>query len=1116
MVTGFITKIFGTKSERDLKKTHPTLDTANELFSDYVPLSDRDLRQKTEYLRQRIVDGATVDEVLPEALAAVKEASRRLVGKTWSVCDIDSEWNMVPFDVQLMGAMVLHEGTIAEMATGEGKTLVATMPLYLNALTGQGSHLVTVNDYLGKRDSEWMGKIYQLLGLTVGCIQHDMETSHRIAAYRADITYGTNNEFGFDYLRDNMATRLEDRVQRGHHYAIVDEVDSILIDEARTPLIISGPVSASRQKYDTLRSAVESLSREQVRLVNGMLAEAEKQFEAGDEYNAGINLLASRRGAPKNKKLFKFMQDGNMRRLVEKVERDFMRDRRLNEIDEELYFAIDEKQNTVNLSEKGRKLLERFSGLVRGAFRDGGPAVVPDIVISSDDGKIDFSPKTKRLLEDEATVDHLVRMVFPLLLTGESAAESLFLLPDSALALERIDSETGQLLSQALVQGAKRDASFAGAPEATSRFFEDWIAENPGFVSTLQIKLKQRFEEDYAERSELLHNIGQLLKAYSLFEKDVEYVVKDGKVLIVDEFTGRLMPGRRFSDGLHQALEVKEGVTVENETQTFATITIQNYFRLYEKLAGMTGTAETEAAEFYQIYKLDVTVIPPNEPVRRVDYEDVIYLTRRDKYNAIIEEIVRMHEMGRPVLVGTVSVEVSEILSRLLKRRNVPHSVLNAKYHEQEARIIARAGEHGAVTIATNMAGRGTDIKLGQDVVKCPICCHECVNRDCSHCPKEKRTADECVADMPCGLHIIGTERHESRRIDRQLRGRSGRQGDPGSTRFYLSLEDDLMRLFGSDRLAGVITRLGLKEGDAIEHSLITRQIERAQRRVEANNFAIRKHLLEYDDVMNKQREVVYAKRLLALESDDISGEIKNMVEGIVERKLDEHVPKGAHPEDWDMSGLKHDLESAFLWPFDLGGTIQPTTRAETIEDRVRSVALAAYEAKQKELGLELIKNMERSAFLYNIDSKWRDHLYDLDSVRAGIGLRAYGQKDPLIEYKGEAYDLFVKMMDEVEKDTVSLIFHSRWARPAEERQRRPVQMREIRPDIVVHPEAVAVGSRAAAPGADARQGGREARSVPGGAPRAAAPRNAAGARVGRNDPCPCGSGKKFKKCCGS
>ncbi|MFH1312739.1 MAG: preprotein translocase subunit SecA [Candidatus Eisenbacteria bacterium] len=1111
MFNKILTKVFGTKSGRDLKKSVPVLEQTNDFYLSYHTLSDHALRRKTEELRQALSDGAPVDDVFPEAAATVKELSRRLVGKTWPVCDIDTHWNMVPFDVQLQGAMVLHEGKIAEMATGEGKTLAATIPLYLNGVTGKGAHLVTVNDYLARRDSEWMGKIYEHLGLVVGCIQHDIEPQQRKTAYRADVTYGTNNEFGFDYLRDNMATSLEGRVQRGHHYAIVDEVDSILIDEARTPLIISGPVSVSRHKFESLKPAVEKLAKEQIRLVNDMLADAEKMLDTDDEYTAGINMLAARRGAPKHRKLFKLMQDGNLRRLVDRVERDYMREKRLHDIDEQLYFAIDERGHSVDLSEKGRLYLEK--GSKPGRSTGSRSSDRPDIRLIAGDGGLDFSPKTKQILAEEQTLDYLAEKTYPLVVAADSGHDSLFLLPDSALAFQRIDSDAGGLLRSVLLEEARPQGPDKVEDGRMETFLENWIELNSGFLSLVQVRLRQRFEDDYGERSGRLHNISQLLKAYSLFDKDVDYVVKEDKVLIVDQFTGRLMPGRRYSDGLHQALEAKEGVTVERETQTLATITIQNYFRLYEKLAGMTGTAETEAGEFYEIYKLDVVVVPTNEPVRRADYEDVIYLTRREKYAAIIDEIVRMHEMGRPVLVGTVNVEVSEVLSRLLKRKKIEHSVLNAKYHEEEARIVAKAGERGAVTIATNMAGRGTDIKLGDGVVACEMCCYKCTDRDCAACAKEKDTSDECLKDMPCGLHIMGTERHESRRIDRQLRGRSGRQGDPGSSRFYLSLEDDLMRLFGSDRLSGVISKLGIQEGEAIEHSLITRQIGRAQKRVEANNFGIRKHLLEYDDVMNKQREVVYDKRLLSLESEDIGNEISSVIESVIDRKLETHIPGGSHPEDWDMDGFKRELETMFLWPFDLGGTAEPGARVENLADRVKNTAHLAYESRQREIGYETIKEIERNVLLYVIDRRWRDHLYDLDGVKSGIGLRAYGQKDPLLEYKAEAFELFLKMLDSIDEETVSLVFHGRWVKPDEEEARQAARYRAVKPEMATlgpGPQADPAAQPGPGSGVTSARGGQmSGRPVSRRKPVVAAP------RVGRNDPCPCGSGKKHKKCCG-
>ncbi|MFQ5769283.1 MAG: preprotein translocase subunit SecA, partial [bacterium] len=792
MIGDYVTKIFGSKHERDIKRMRPVVEEINSYYEQFHSLTDEELKNKTQYFKDKIAkatkevkdelqklqeellsdtqssngaDGqlteadqeyvsdteklrdrikkleekeyeiieSVLNEILPEAFAVVKQTCKRLMGKKWKVCDLDMQWDMIPYDVQLIGGIVLHEGRIAEMATGEGKTLVATMPVYLNALAGYGVHLITVNDYLARRDCEWVGEIYKFLGLSVEYIQNDMNSEQRKKAYSADITYGTNNEFGFDYLRDNMAIRYEDQVQRGHNYAIVDEVDSVLIDEARTPLIISGPVEHSTHKYDEMKPRVEQLARKQTMLVNRIIAEGEKFLEEGNEYEAGIRLLQASRGAPKNKKLIKLMQEVGVKKLIRRVENDYLRDKKMHEIDEELYYAIDEKAHTIDLTDMGRDALSP---------NDPEMFVLPDL-----------SEKLHEIEMDES-------------------------LPD-----------------------------------------EEKNAQ------------KAKLQSDYSEKSERLHNISQLLRAYSLFEKDVEYVVTDGKVLIVDEFTGRLMPGRRYSDGLHQALEAKEGVKIERETQTLATITLQNYFRLYQKLAGMTGTAETEAGEFWEIYKLDVVVIPTNEPVRRLDYEDQIYRTKREKYNSLINEIVVMHEKKRPVLVGTISVDVSETLSRMLKRRGVRHSVLNAKHHQKEAEIVTHAGQPGAVTIATNMAGRGTDIKLGPGVVKHVNCALVDPRQDEEICPYLSEF--QCHDNVPCGLHIIGTERHESRRIDRQLRGRSGRQGDPGSSRFYLSLEDDLMRLFQSDRVAGVMDRLGVQEGEVIQHRMVTKCIERAQKRVE-------------------------------------------------------------------------------------------------------------------------------------------------------------------------------------------------------------------------------------------------------------------------------------------
>ncbi len=1051
MVTNVISKIFGSKHQRDVKKIVPMVEQINRICEEYKNLSDEELRLKTEEFRQRIKERTselqeTLDEfrnefaslkgyglseeekeevrarreslsedirqvesrmkseereisneILPEAFAAVKEVCRRLVGKKWDVCGIEVEWDMVPYDVQLIGAVVLHQGKIAEMATGEGKTLVATMPIYLNALTGKGVHLVTVNDYLARRDSQWMGEIYKFLGLTVGCIQNEMDNAQRKIEYECDITYGTNNEFGFDYLRDNMAIRAEDRVQRGYNYAIVDEVDSVLIDEARTPLIISGPVSSPViQSYKEMKPLVEQLVRKQTVLVNKLVAEGEELLKRGEEYEAGIKLLTAHRGAPKNKRLMKLSKETGVKKLISRAETDFMRDKRLYELDDLLYFSIDERENTINLNEMGRSLL---------------------------------SP------QDQA----------------------LFVIPDIAEGIQQIDS----------------DESLA-----------------------TQQKLEKREElyKLHAERSEKNHTISQLLKSYSLFEKDVEYVVQDGKVMIVDEFTGRLMPGRRYSDGLHQAIEAKEGVEVEGETQTFATITLQNFFRLYSKLAGMTGTAETESGEFWDIYKLDVVVIPTNESVRRIDYDDMIYRTRREKYNAIIDEIVECHQVGRPVLVGTVSVEVSETLSRMLKRKGIKHSVLNAKYHQQEAEIVANAGQAGTVTIATNMAGRGTDIKLGSGVVKNPHCRLITPDRE-DGCPYLKEL--DCTENVPCGLRIVGTERHEARRIDRQLRGRSGRQGDPGSSRFYLSLEDDLMRLFGSDRIASVMDRLGVEEGEVIKHSMVTKAIERAQKRVEAQNFSIRKHLLEYDNVMNQQREVIYDRRLAVLEGADLKEEILDLIKSVVESKVDLYTDANTYPEAWDMAGLKQDILKAFLVDVKFKEDDLLKLKQYDLKGNLTKMALDIYEHKEKVFGEELMRQLERYAMLRVIDEKWKEHLYDLDQVKTGIGLRAYGQRDPLIEYKKEAFGLFTEMLKRTDEEALELIFKLQIGE--RERPRGGEPEREMK---AIHQSTIGMGYASTQPAEEVAPGKPKPVKV--------------GKKIGRNAPCPCGSGKKYKKCCGA
>jgi preprotein translocase subunit SecA len=1053
MITDLITKIFGSKHERDVKKILPRVDEINLAYEQLQSLSDEKLKGKTQEFKQRIKEGTsqleeqlnalkeefagikthglseeeraevraqreallqqmkevreeikkieqqTLDEILPEAFAVVKETCRRLLSKKWDVCGIEIEWDMVPYDVQLIGGVVLHQGKIAEMATGEGKTLVATMPMYLNALTGKGVHLVTVNDYLARRDSEWMGEIYKFLGLTVGCIQNEMDNAQRVIQYNCDITYGTNNEFGFDYLRDNMAVRAEDRVQRGYNYAIVDEVDSVLIDEARTPLIISGPVSSDvTQSYMEMKPLVEQLFRKQSGLVNKLVAEGEELLKEGKEYEAGIKLLIAQRGSPKNRRLMKLSKEPGVKKLIQGVELDFMRDKKLHELDELLYFSIDERENSINLDEMGRSLL---------------------------------SP------EDQA----------------------LFVIPDITEGLHEIDSDDSL------------------SPEE-------------------KVKRKEKLYQLHAERSEKNHSISQLLKAYSLFEKDVEYVVQEGKVMIVDEFTGRLMPGRRYSDGLHQAIEAKEGVKVEGETQTFATITLQNFFRLYDKLAGMTGTAVTEAGEFWEIYKLDVVAIPTNEPVRRIDYDDMVYRTRREKYNAIIDEIASLHEAGRPVLVGTVSVEVSETLSRMLKRRGIAHSVLNAKHHQQEAEIVSRAGLAGTVTIATNMAGRGTDIKLGSGVVKHPHCRLITPDRE-DGCPYLKEL--DCDENVPCGLRIMGTERHEARRIDRQLRGRSGRQGDPGSSRFFLSLEDDLMRLFGSDRIAAIMDRLGVQEGEVIRHSMVTKAIERAQKRVEAQNFSIRKHLLEYDDVMNQQREVIYDRRLAVLEGADLKEDVLDLIKTVIESKVEAHTDAKSYPEEWDWVGLKQELLKTFLVDIKFDQKDMVKLRQDDLKENLYKMALQIYEHKEKMLGEELMRQLERYAMLRTIDDKWKEHLYDIDQLKTGIGLRAYGQRDPLLEYKKEAFGLFTQMLQTIDEETLELIFKLRVEERERERPRRGEPEKEMR---AVHQSAVGMGYAQSQPAEEVAPGKPQPVRV--------------GKKIGRNDPCPCGSGKKYKKCCGA
>ncbi len=878
-----LTKIFGSKNDRELKRIRPTVERINELEPRFQALSDDELKAMTPRFKERLEAGEPLDDLLPEAFATVREAARRVLG-------------MRHFDVQLIGGVVLHEGKIAEMKTGEGKTLVATLPVYLNALTGRGVHVVTVNDYLARRDAEWMGEVYRFLGMSVGIIVHGLNDAERREAYGADITYGTNNEFGFDYLRDNMKFRLEDYVQREFHYAIVDEVDSILIDEARTPLIISGPSEDSTEKYYVIDKIIPHLRK----------AHAEDG------------------------------SDGD--------------------------YTVDEKLKQVILTEQGVTKVEKLLGI-----------------------------------------------------------ENLY---------------------------------------------------DPREIETL-------------------HHVNQALRAHVMFKRDVDYVVKDGKVIIVDEFTGRLMPGRRWSDGLHQAIEAKEGVKIESENQTLATVTFQNYFRMYEKLAGMTGTADTEAVEFREIYDLDVVVVPTNRPMIRQDHGDVVYRTKKEKFEAVVAEIEECHRRGQPVLVGTISIEDSEKLSRMLKRRGVPHHVLNAKYHEKEAEIVAQAGRKGAVTISTNMAGRGTDIMLGGNPVflaraeadpsEDPEGYEASLEKYKEICAREK---EEVIALG--GLHIIGTERHESRRIDNQLRGRAGRQGDPGSTRFYVSLEDDLMRIFGSERISGLLTKLGLQEGEDIQHPWITKAIENAQKKVEAHNFDIRKHLLEYDDVMNKQREAIYRWRREVLGAEDLTGEIKEMAEAVAEGLVADRCPADEPPEKWDLQGLRELLFKQFhiqLEPSDEELREMGDQLSGFVVERV----IQRYEQKLEEFGPDMAARLQKYILLQSIDAHWKDHLLSMDHLKEGVGLRGYAQENPLVVYKKEGYELFMSMRDRIEEDVLQKLFLIQVVREEEaqelEQPSRPTRM------VLSH------GSRPAP---------------------AKGPVRREGPRVGRNDPCPCGSGKKYKKCCGA
>ncbi len=1087
IIDGFLTKLFGNKSDRDIKEIMPYVIATNEEYAKLANLSNDELRQQSIELQQIIQDRISdenkqiadlrqqieqeediekkenlynqidkieetidtkiadvLDELLPRAFAIIKDTARRFKEhtevevtatqfdrdiaavrdsveirgdkaiwfNTWTAGGSPITWDMVHYDVQLIGGVALHKGKIAEMATGEGKTLVATLPVFLNALTHRGVHMVTVNDYLAKRDAEWMGTLYEFHGLRVDCIdKHEPNSEPRRKAYQADVTFGTNNEFGFDYLRDNMAISPDDLVQRRHNYAIVDEVDSVLIDDARTPLIISGPVpKGDNQLFDQFKPQVMKLYQAQRDLVTKLLADAKKLIAEGNEEEGGKLLLRANKGLPKHKPLIRYLSEPGVKVMMQKTENFYMQDNSKNMylITDDLYFIIEEKQNAIELTDKGIDL------------------------ISSD-------------LEDK----------------------NFFVMPD-------VGAEIAEL-------------------------------EHQNLPTAELVEKKDKLLQDYSIKTERIHTINQLLKAYAMFERDVEYVVVDNKVKIVDEQTGRIMEGRRYSDGLHQAIEAKENVKVEAATQTYATITLQNYFRMYKKLAGMTGTAETEAGEFWNIYKLDVVVIPTNRPVQRIDYDDLVYKTAREKYNAVINEIVKLNEAGRPVLVGTTSVAISELLSRMLKMRGIKHNVLNAKQHQREAEIVAEAGKTGTVTIATNMAGRGTDIKLTPEV----------------------REAG--------GLAILGTERHESRRVDRQLRGRAGRQGDPGSSQFFVSLEDNLMRLFGSDRIAGLMDKMGLEEGEVIQHSMISKSIERAQKKVEENNFGIRKRLLEYDDVMNNQREVIYKRRRHALFGDRLQVDIVNNIYDVCEQMANEY--KDAN--DYEELKLSNVRTLSIDTPFD-EETFNRESAAE-LANQLYQAAIDAYKRKSQQIqqrvwpviknvyetqgqtytnivipitdgrktynivtnlkrayeseGKDLVTSIEKSISLLTIDDAWREHLREMDDLKQSVQNATYEQKDPLLIYKFESFNLFKAMIEKINSELVSIIMKGNLPIQDPEQVRQVEQRRQL--------DMSRFNTGRTEQGQQQRPEDRKVQPV------------RVDKKVGRNDPCPCGSGKKFKNCHG-
>ena len=1097
-----VTKVFGSKADRDLKPIYPLVTKINDEYSKLTHISNDELRDKTIEFKKRISDYLsdidielnelkaktevldvnihekddlfkTIDalvkkrdeelekvlnDILPEAFAVVKETARRftevknievtatdfdkqlatvtrpvkpvkIVGdkavwsNSWEAAGSTVTWNMVHYDVQLIGGIVLHSGKISEMATGEGKTLVSTLPSYLNALAGNGVHIVTVNDYLAKRDCEWNAPLFEFHGLRVDCIDyHEPNSTERRKAYLADITYGTNNEFGFDYLRDNMSREVNELVQRKHHFAMVDEVDSVLIDDARTPLIISGPIpKGDDQQFHILKPRIERLVNTQKIYVNTALADAKKLIAAGNEKDGGFKLLQAYRGLPKNSAVIKFLGEQGVKQILQKTENYYLQDQQkeMHKVDADLYFVIDEKQNSVDLTEKGVEL-------ITASGEDPHFFIIPDV--------------------------------------GSEIAE-----------IEKIEMSDDD-----------------------------------------RLRKKDQLMLEFSVKSERIHSINQLLKAYCMFDRDVEYIIQDGKIKIVDEQTGRVLDGRRYSDGLHQALEAKENVKVEAATQTYATITLQNFFRMYHKLAGMTGTAETEAGEFWQIYKLDVVVIPTNRDMIRKDDNDIIYKTKREKYNAVIDEITKLIEAGRPILVGTTSVEVSELLSRMLTLRKIKHNVLNAKQHQREADIVAEAGQKSTVTIATNMAGRGTDIKLGEGV-------------------KEAG-----------GLAIIGTERHESRRVDRQLRGRAGRQGDPGSSKFYVSLEDELMRLFGSERIASIMDRLGMKEGEDIQHSMITKNIERAQRKVEQNNFGIRKRLLEYDDVMNSQREVIYTKRRNALYGDKLELDINNMLADVCQELVE------TYQDQKNFTEFKFELLRVFAFETAMSENDFFNGKADDVSDKLFDELINHYQQKSalishdafpivKEMfeknghqienigvpftdgirtmqipvnlkkafennGKEIVKTFEKFSSLWIIDDEWKEHLREMDELKQSAQNAVFEQKDPLLIYKLESFNLFKDMMSRVNKDVLGMLFRGYIpVQNADDVKEVRQPLRQQQPKLQTSRTDEIAAAQQAAHQAAANAGTSEHKQQ----------QIVNTVKIGRNDLCPCGSGKKYKQCHG-